>query len=58
MRVEAGGTCRFPCRVGVFEIVMELELEKRGLGAWEKIVNFSKDEWFPSGLSFGKGGKW
>jgi len=28
--------------------------EKRGLGTWEKIVNFTKDEWFPSRLSFGK----
>jgi len=28
--------------------------EKRGLDTWEKIVNFTKDEWFPSMLSFGK----
>jgi len=28
--------------------------EKRGLDTWEKIVNFTKDEWFPSRLSFGK----
>jgi len=28
--------------------------EKRGLDIWEKIVNFTKDEWFPSRLSFGK----
>jgi len=28
--------------------------EKRGLDTWEKIVNFTKDEWFPSRLAFGK----
>jgi len=28
--------------------------EKRGLEPWEKIVNFTTDEWFPSRLSFGK----
>jgi len=28
--------------------------EKRGLEPWEKIVNFTMDEWFPSRLSFGK----
>jgi hypothetical protein len=28
--------------------------EKRGLDTWEKIVNFTKDEWFPSRLTFGK----
>ena len=28
--------------------------EKRGLDTWEKIVNFTTDEWFPSRLSFGK----
>jgi len=27
---------------------------KRKLDAWEKIVKFTKDEWFPSRLSFGK----
>ena len=27
--------------------------EKRGLEPWEKIVNFTKDEWFASRLSFG-----
>jgi hypothetical protein len=27
---------------------------KRGLDAWEKIVNFTKDEWYPSRMSFGK----
>jgi len=30
--------------------------ERRGLDPWEKIVNFTKDEWFPSRLPFGKGG--
>jgi len=28
--------------------------EKSALEPWEKIVNFTKDEWFPSRLSFGK----
>jgi len=28
--------------------------EKRGLDTWEKIVNFTKDEWFASRFSFGK----
>jgi len=28
--------------------------ETRGLEPWEKIVNFIKDEWFPSRLSFDK----
>jgi len=28
--------------------------KKRGLEPWEKIVNFTKDEWFPSRLAFGK----
>jgi len=28
--------------------------EKRGLEPWEKIVNFTKDECFPSRLPFGK----
>jgi len=28
--------------------------EKRRLEPWEKIVNFTKEEWFPSRLSFGK----
>lgn len=28
--------------------------EKRGLNTWEKIVNFTKDKWFPSRLPFGK----
>jgi len=28
--------------------------EKSGLNTWEKIVNSTKDEWFPSRLSFGK----
>ena len=28
--------------------------EKRGLEPWEKIVSFTKDEWFPSRLPFGK----
>jgi len=28
--------------------------EKRVLDTWEKIVNFTRDEWFPSLLSFGK----
>jgi len=28
--------------------------EKRGLDTWEKIVNFTTYEWFPSRLSFGK----
>jgi len=29
-----------------------------GLDTWEKIVNFTKDEWFSSRLSFGKEGFW
>jgi hypothetical protein len=28
--------------------------EKRGLEPWEKNVNFTKDEWFPSRLAFGR----
>ena len=28
--------------------------EKRRLDTWEKIVNFTTDEWFPSRLPFGK----
>jgi hypothetical protein len=28
--------------------------EKRGLEPLEKIVNFTKDEWFPSRLPFGR----
>jgi len=28
--------------------------EKRGLDAWEKVLNFTTDERFPSRLSFGK----
>jgi hypothetical protein len=28
--------------------------EKRGLEPWEKIVNFTKDEWFPWRMSFGR----
>ena len=27
---------------------------RRGLDRWEKIVNFTKDEWFPWRLPFGK----
>jgi len=27
-----------------------------GLEPWEKIVSFTKDEWFPSRQSFGNGG--
>jgi len=34
--------------------LLPLLAEKRGLDTWEKIVNFTKDEWFPSRLSFGK----
>jgi hypothetical protein len=30
------------------------QAEKRGLEPWEKIVNFARDEWFPSRMSFGK----
>jgi len=36
--------------------VLRTLAEKRGLEPWEKIVNFTPDEWFPSRLSFGKGG--
>jgi hypothetical protein len=32
--------------------------EEAGLEPWEKIVNFAKDEWFPSRLLFGKGDLW
>jgi hypothetical protein len=34
--------------------VLQPLAEKRGLEPWEMIVNFTKDEWFPSRLSFGK----
>jgi DNA polymerase-3 subunit epsilon len=33
--------------------VLRPPAEKRGLDAWQKIVSFTKDEWFPSRLSFG-----
>jgi len=26
------------------------------MDTWEKVVNFTKEDWFPSRLSFGKGG--
>ena len=32
--------------------------EKRVMDTWEKVVNFTKAEWFPSRLSFGKGDLW
>ena len=36
------------------EQVLRPLAEKRGLEPWEKIVNFTKAEWFPSRLSFGR----
>ncbi len=40
--------------VDLMQQVLRPLAEKRGLDTWEKIVNFTKDEWFPSRLSFGK----
>jgi len=34
--------------------VLRPQAEKRELDTWKKIVNFTKDEWFPSRLPFGK----
>jgi DNA polymerase-3 subunit epsilon len=35
------------------EQVLRSLAEKRGLEPWEKIVNFTKDQRFPSRLTFG-----
>ena len=40
-------------RISKKQVLRQLA-EKRGLEPWEKIVNFTTDEWFPSRLSFGK----
>jgi hypothetical protein len=36
------------------ELVLRPLAWKRGLESWEKFVNFTTGEWFPSRLSFGK----
>ena len=36
------------------KLVLQALAEKRGQDAWEKIVNFTNDERFPSRLPFGK----
>jgi len=36
------------------KLILRTLAEKRGLEPWEKIVNFTMDEWFPSRLAFGK----
>jgi len=45
---------RRECANGLKKQVLRPLAVKRGLEPWEKIVNFTKDEWFPSRLSFGK----
>ncbi len=40
--------------IDLMQQVLHPLAEKRGLDTWVKIVNFTKDEWFPSRLSFGK----
>jgi hypothetical protein len=42
-----------PKRISKKQVLRPLA-KKRGLKPWEKIVNFTTDEWFPSRLSFGK----
>jgi hypothetical protein len=45
---------RRECANGLKNQMLRPLAEKRGLEPWEKIVNFTKAEWFPSRLSFGK----
>jgi DNA polymerase III epsilon subunit-like protein len=40
--------------IDLMQQVLRPLAEKRGLDTWEKIVNFTTDEWFPSRLPFGK----
>jgi len=40
--------------VELMQKVLRPLAEKRGLDSWEKIVNFTTDDWFPSRLPFGK----
>jgi len=40
--------------VDLMQKVLRPLAEKRGLDTWEKIVNFTTDDWFPSRLPFGK----
>lgn len=40
--------------VDLMQQVLRPLAEKRGLDTWEKIVAFTRDEWFPSRILFGK----
>ena len=40
--------------IDLMQQVLRPLAEKRGLDTWEKIVNFTTGEWFPSRLPFGK----